>query len=78
MWDFIIKLLKSKDLVIGQKYNSILVVIDKLTKWGYFILYTEDMSVKDLSKIYIKEVFARYRVLIKIISDKDLRFISVF
>ena len=31
-----------------------------------------------MARIYIKEVFIRYRVLIKIISDRDLRFVAVF
>ncbi len=67
LWDFIIKLLKSKDPVIGQEYNSILVIVDKLTKWGYFILCIEEMSAKDLLEIYVKKVFIRHKVLIKII-----------
>jgi len=52
--------------------------VDKLTKWGYFIACTKEISVEDVAKIYIKEVFARHRVLDKIISDRDLRFIVVF
>ena len=55
-----------------------MVVIDKLTKWGYFILYIEEISAKDLLEIYIKEVFARHRTPVKIISDQDPRFVSVF
>ena len=51
------KLLKLKDLVTGQEYNSILVIVDKATKWGYFILYTKEMLTEDLSEVYIKEVF---------------------
>ena len=31
-----------------------------------------------MARIYIKEVFIRYRVLVKIILDRDLRFIVVF
>ena len=31
-----------------------------------------------MARIYIKEVFIRYRALIKIILDRDLRFIVVF
>ena len=54
---------------MGQKYNNILVIVDKLTKWGYFILYTEEMSAKDLLKIYVKEVFIRHRAPVKIILD---------
>ena len=31
-----------------------------------------------MARIYIKEVFIKYRALIKIILDRDLRFIVVF
>jgi len=31
-----------------------------------------------MARIYIKEVFIRHRVLIKIILDRDLRFIAAF
>ena len=53
-------------------------IVDKLIKWGYFIAYIEEILVEDIARIYIKEVFIRYRVLIKIISDRDLRFVVVF
>ena len=52
--------------------------MDKITKWGYFIAYIEEIIAKMLSKIYIKEVFIRYKLLIKIISDKNLKFILAF
>ena len=52
--------------------------MDKLIKWGYFIVYIEEILVKDIARIYIKEVFIRYRVLDKIILDRNLRFIVVF
>ena len=52
--------------------------MDKLTKWGYFIVYTEEILVEDMAQIYIKEVFIRYRVLSKIILDKDPKFILAF
>ena len=72
------KLPKSKDLVTGQVYNIILVIVDKLTKWGYFIVYIEEISAEDVVQIYIREVFTRYRTLNKIILDRDLRFILAF
>jgi len=56
----------------------ILVIVDKLIKWGYFIVCTKEILAKDVARIYIKEVFARYRALDKIILDRDLRFIVVF
>jgi hypothetical protein len=54
------------------------VIVDKFTKWGYFILYLKSMTLKELLRIYIKEVFVRHRVLIKIISDRDRKFILKF
>ena len=72
------KLLKLKDPITGQEYNSIFIIIDKFTKWGYFIAYTEEILVKDIAQVYIKEVFSRHGVLDKIILDKDTKFILVF
>jgi len=70
--------LKSKDSVTGQEHNAILVIIDKLTKWGYFIAYIEEISVENVTQIYVKKVFSQYRSLKKIILDKDLRFVATF
>jgi len=52
--------------------------VDKLTKWGYFIVYIEEILAENVVYIYIKKVFLKHKVLKKIISDKDLRFIIVF
>jgi len=71
-------LLKLRDSITGQDYNAILVIVDKLIKWGYFIAYIEEILAEDIARIYIKEVFVRYRVLSKIILDRNLRFIAVF
>ena len=71
-------MLKLRDPITRQDYNIILVIVDKLIKWGYFIVYIEEISAEDIAKIYIKEVFVRYRALSKIILDRDLRFIAVF
>ena len=72
------KLLKSKDPVTGQEHNIILVIVDKLTKWGYFIVYIEEISAEDIVYIYTKEIFARHRALKKIILDRNPRFVLVF
>jgi hypothetical protein len=59
-------------------YDAILVIVDKLIKWGYFIAYMEEILAEDIVRIYVKEVFIKYGVLSKIISDRDLRFVLVF
>ena len=56
----------------------IFIIINKFIKWGYFIVYIEEILVEDIVQIYIKEIFVRYRVLIKIISNRDTRFIIIF
>jgi len=56
----------------------ILVIVDRITKWGYFILCREEISVKDIVRIYVKKVFLWYGLLEKIILDWDSRFIVVF
>ena len=71
-------MLKLKDPITGQEHDIIFIIVDKFTKWGYFIAYTKEILVEDIAQIYIKEIFVRYRVLAKIISDRDTRFIIVF
>jgi len=71
-------LLKLRDPITGQDHDAILVIVDKLIKWGYFIAYIEEILAEDVARIYIKEVFIRHRVLSKIILDRDLRFIAAF
>jgi hypothetical protein len=56
--DFIIKLPALIESKIKIKYDSIFVVTDKLTKYGYFILYSEKVIAQDLAYI-----FNRYMIL---------------
>ena len=62
------KLLKLKDPIIRQEYNSIFIIIDKFTKQGYFIAYIKEVLAEDVVQVYIKEVFLRYKVLDKSIT----------
>jgi len=52
--------------------------VDKLIKWGYFIACIEEILAEDVTRIYIKELFVKHKVLSKIILDRDLRFVVVF
>ena len=78
MWDFIVKLLKLKDPITKQEYNSIFIIMNKFTKWEYFITYIEEILTEDIAQVYIKEVFLRHKVLNKIILNRDTQFISAF
>ena len=72
------KLPKLKDFITEQEYNSIFIIVNKFTKWGYFIAYIKEILVEDIVQVCIKEVFIRYKVLNKIILNRDIRFILVF
>jgi hypothetical protein len=76
--DFIIKLLLSKDLLIGIEYNSILVIIERLTKYNKFILYLEASNTKVLTYTFLRVILANYRIPKEIILDKDKLFTLKF
>ncbi len=44
--------------MIGVAYDSILVIIDKLTKYAYYIPYIESSNTKDLAYMFFKTVIA--------------------
>jgi hypothetical protein len=72
----VIKLLLSQDLITKIKYDSILVVTDRLTKYIYIILYLKASIAEDLAYMFLKVVVINYSALEKIISDKNKFFIS--
>ena len=53
-------------------------IVNKFTKWEYFIAYTKEILVEDIVQIYIKEIFIKYGVPVKIILNRDTRFIIAF
>jgi len=38
----------------------------------------KEILIKDVARIYVKEVFLKYRLLKKIILDREIRFIIAF
>jgi hypothetical protein len=73
--DFVIKLLLSRDLITGIEYDSILVIINKLTKYTYIILYLKASTAEDLAYIFLKVIVANHNTPEKIITDKNKLFI---
>ena len=64
--------------MIGVEYDSILVIIDRLTKYIILVLYLESSIAKELAYAFLKEVVSRYRLLEEILSDRDKLFTSKF
>jgi hypothetical protein len=76
--DFIIKLPPFVKLIIKVVFDSILVIIDRLTKYDYFISYKESLLVKELVYAFNKHIIGNYRISKEIISDRDKLFILRF
>jgi hypothetical protein len=64
----------SKESGINQPYNSIFIATNRLTKYGYFISCQEDISAENLAYLFNKHIISQYKVLKKIISDRDKLF----
>ncbi|GJW37841.1 putative reverse transcriptase domain-containing protein [Tanacetum coccineum] len=69
--DLVAKLPKS-----SSGYDTIWVIVDKLTKSARFLPIREDYKTEKLARIYINEIVARHGVPVLIISDCDGQFTS--
>ncbi|GJS85801.1 putative reverse transcriptase domain-containing protein [Tanacetum coccineum] len=71
--DFVTKLPKS-----SQGYDTIWVIVDRLTKSAIFTPMRETDPMDKLARIYLKMVVTRHGIPVSIICDRDLRFASNF
>ncbi|KAH0673662.1 hypothetical protein KY284_024749 [Solanum tuberosum] len=60
------------------KFDSVWIVVDKLTKSAHFILVRVDYNAEQLAKVYVKEIVRLHRVPLFIISDRGTQFTSKF
>ncbi|GJT79529.1 putative reverse transcriptase domain-containing protein [Tanacetum coccineum] len=71
--DFVTKLPKS-----SQGYDTIWVIVDRLTKSAIFVPMRETDPLEKLARMYLKEVVTRHGIPVLIICDRDPRFASHF
>ncbi|GJS30908.1 reverse transcriptase domain-containing protein [Tanacetum coccineum] len=71
--DFVTKLPKS-----SQDYDTIWVIVDRLTKSAIFTPMKETDPLDKLARMYLKEVVTRHGIPVSIICDRDPRFASNF
>ncbi|GKD95917.1 putative reverse transcriptase domain-containing protein [Tanacetum coccineum] len=71
--DFITKLPKT-----SSGYDTIWVIVDRLTESAYFLLMKETDAMERLTRLYLKEVVSRHGVSVSINSKSDSRFTSLF
>lgn len=74
--DFIIGLPPS--LQKDSKFDAILVVINRFTKYLIYLPAQEDWNANMLADIFVKVVFTKYDMPVSFTSDRELFFISHF
>ena len=73
----------SKDFIIGfpmtwRQHDSIMVVVDKLTKASHFIIVKSTYKADSIAKLFMKEIFRLHGLSKEIVSDRDPKFTSNF
>ena len=76
--DFIVKLPLSASELFEDLFDSILVVVDRLTKMAHFIPCKESMNSKQLALLLLKYVFRLHGLPLDIVSDRGSLFTSNF
>ena len=59
---------------MGIKYDSILSIINKLTKRGYFILFLKEIDVEEIIYMFYKNITINHEILKETIMNRDTRF----
>ncbi|GJQ90760.1 putative reverse transcriptase domain-containing protein [Tanacetum coccineum] len=68
MMNFITKLPES-----SQGFNTIWVIVDRLTKSAHFLPIKENDPLDKLARLYLNRIIARHRIPVSIIYDRDGR-----
>jgi len=76
--DFVVKLPKSRDLVTGDIFDLIMVIVDKLTKYTILIPYKETYKANQLGYILLDRLIRDHGIPESITSDRDRLFTSYY
>jgi len=76
--NFIMKLPTSKNPAWGVKFNSILTIVDRLTKYTMFISFKETATAPVLTYTILQELVSNHELSKEFITDRDKLFTSKF
>jgi transposase InsO family protein len=76
-WDDI-----TMDFITGlpesQGYDSVLIILDRLTKMAIYLPTTKRVTAEDLARLYVQHVFSKHGIPKTIVSDRGTQFDSAF
>lgn len=76
--DFITGLPPSTEPLTQTVYDSILVIVDRLTKYSYFIPFVKNGNTLQFVYVFIRNIVANHGMPRELISDRDKLFTSHF
>ena len=73
----------SMDFIVGlpktqNNFDSIMVVVDRLTKIAHFIPTVTTVTAYEVAELFMREIFKHHGIPREIISDRDRKFMSEF
>ncbi|GJZ80376.1 putative reverse transcriptase domain-containing protein [Tanacetum coccineum] len=77
-WDNIIMNFITELPKSSQGFDTMWVIMDRLTKFAHFLPIRENDSLDKLARLYLSRIVARHGIPISIICDRDGRFTSNF
>ncbi|KAM4057840.1 integrase core domain-containing protein [Hirsutella rhossiliensis] len=77
-FDHITKLPPSKEPMTNVKYDSIFVITDRLTKYGYFLPYKEASNAEELAYVFLRTIVSNHGLPNEIVSDRGSTFVAKF
>ena len=76
--DFITKLLLLEEPSTGIFYNNIMVIVDQLTKFSYYLPYREAIDAEELSYVFYRHIVSTHGLPSEILSDRGPTFAAKF
>ena len=65
-------------LPTANGFNSILVIVDRLTKWSVFVPTYTTLSARGLASLFISHIVSQHGLPDNIVSDRGTKFVSKF
>jgi hypothetical protein len=65
-------------LPLSNRFDAVLVIVDRLTKIRYYVPCHITDNAEDVSHIFIREIYRLHSALVSVISDRDIRFVNEF
>jgi hypothetical protein len=65
-------------LPLSNRFDVVLVIVDRLTKMRYYVPCYMTDNAEDVSHIFIREIYRLHSAPVSVVSDRDICFVNEF